>query len=264
MKLISVSQLPEKTELVLGVAGGNFGDSWAADGESIASKIEPLVQSYNQTHPNSHITIREYESSRIANFQLELLNGEGPDILLDREALFDMDALVAKGAVEDLAGYLTNAKELSEEDILPGILDLITKDGKISHIPLNFGVDVIIIPKDTSQQVMTPEELVALMAQDEETYVDYWVNASWFLLHLLSGAEIDQYINEENAGCSFESGEFAALLEMLVVLNERESIGKREERAEFFRSGRLPVIIQELNCMEDYFCIRGNQQCVGA
>ena len=140
---VPASQIPEKKELVLGVAG----TSWYND--SLASKIDQVVLSYNRIHPECHITVKEYEEKAVSDFQLELLKGEGPDILLERQSFFDMDDLSAKGAVEDLMPYLAAAEDVSAEDILPGILDLITKNGKIPRIPLSFAVDVMILPEDS-------------------------------------------------------------------------------------------------------------------
>ncbi len=253
---VPASQIPEKTELVLGVASIYFSDSPYSSGDSLTSQIAQIVSAYNQSHPEYHITLREYEKGDITDFQLELLNNEGPDILLDRESLFDMNMLIDKGAVEDLTPYLAKSDEMSAETILPGILELITNEGKISFIPLSFAVDIMIVPKDTPKNIMTPQELAALIEQTTEAYTDYWFSPTRFLLQILTGAEMDHYVDDTNQSCSFDSGEFAALLETIARLNEKENLNKREERAELFHSGQLPVIVDEMNCMEDYFCIR--------
>lgn len=253
---VPASQISEKTELVLGVVGSTPANTQSLDGDSLASKMDQVVLSYNQSHPDCPITLRWYGTNSITEFQLELLNGEGPDILLDRDALFDMEMLAGKGAIEDLAPYLAKADGISTQEILPGILELITNEGKISSIPLSFAVDVVIVPKDTPKEVMTPQDLAALITQKAEAYTDYWFSPTGFLCQLLSGAEMDRYVDEANQSCSFDSGEFAALLETIAKLGEQEELWKREERAELFHSGQLPVIVEEMNCMEDYFCIR--------
>ena len=254
---VPASEVPEKTELVLGVAGGTFGNSVSREGQSLASNINQVVLAFNRTHPNCHVTVREYERNQITNFQLELIGGTGPDILLDRESLFDMDSLMAKGAVEDLRAYLGQAEEgVSAEDIIPGILNLMQKDGKISCLPLSFAVDIVIVPQNTPQEVMTPQELVALMTQKDGLYRDYWTTSFTFLIQVLFGGEIEQYMDEANASCSFDSDAFIRLLETVTVLDNHERIENRQDRAELFHAGQLTAIMQELNCMEDYLCIR--------
>ena len=245
-----VSQIPEKTELVLGIAGRYYSHS------SLTTSMEQVVMSYNRTHPECHVRIVEYEESKesLTRFQMELLNGEGPDILLERRSFFDMENLMQKGAVEDLAPYL--AETTTGEEILPGIRNQITKNGKIPRIPLGFSAGIMIVPADTPQRVMTPEEMLAFMTQDEQGYADCLVWPMGLLLSILSGAEMDRYVDEENGSCSFDSKEFVAFLEALAVLDDRERIKEREERAERFQAGELSVIVEELNCLADYFYFR--------
>lgn len=244
------SQIPEKKELVLGVAG----TSWYND--SLASKIDQVVLSYNRIHPECHITVKEYEEKAVSDFQLELLKGEGPDILLERQSFFDMDDLSAKGAVKDLMPYLAAAEDVSAEDILPGILDLITKNGKIPRIPLSFAVDVMILPEDMPQEVLTPRQMAEYMAQGEDTRIDYLVSPEAFLLQVLSGAEMDHYVDENGRSSSFAGEEFVSLLESLDKLGDLRRISKRGERAELFHAGQLLAVTEEVNCLDDYFCIR--------
>ncbi|HBA49917.1 MAG TPA: hypothetical protein DCZ91_19405 [Lachnospiraceae bacterium] len=65
-------------------------------------------------------------------------------------------------------------------------------------------------------------------------------------------------MDEENGSGSFDSGEFAGLLEELAALGELEMVMDTEERAELFRSGQLPVIVGELSCLDDYLRIRNH------
>ena len=247
---VPVSQIPQKVELVLGVAGQYLYHS------SLTSVIDQVVLSYNRTHPECHITIKKYEENGVRNLQLELLKGEGPDILLERKTFFDMDNLLQKGAVEDLAPFLEEAEEMTAEEIVPGILEQITKEGKIPRIPLSFAVDIMLVPSDTPKEVMTPEELIALMTQNEQGYTDLFTWPGTFLRQLLLGGEIERYVDEENSRGSFDSEEFIRLLEALTVLNDREGLREQKEREERFREGQLTVIVEELNCMGDYLCIR--------
>ena len=168
-----------------------------------------------------------------------------------------MDELAAKGAVEDLMPYLADAEEVSAEDILPGILDLITKNGKISRIPLSFAVDVVILPEDVLQEVMTPQEMMEFIMQGEDVCIDYSMYSRRdFLLQILSGAEMDHYVDESGRSSSFAGKEFVRLLETLDKLSDLNFVSKRVERAELFHAGRLRAVVEEMNCLDDYFCIR--------
>lgn len=243
MDLVPASALPEKHELVLGVAGG------LEYSKSLTIKIDQVVLSYNRTHPYSHVTVREYGRGGTMSFQMQLLTGEGPDILLEMQSYFDMETLVGKGIVEDLAPYIAE----SEEELLPGILELATKGGKIPRIPLSFSVDVMILPEGMGQEVMTPQELVEFIAEGE--YIDYFVS-EYILMDILPGAEMDRYVDKEKKSCSFDSEEFVSLLESLARLRGMERMDIWGKRAELFRSGQLRVIVEEMDCMKDYFCFR--------
>lgn len=247
---VPADELPEKKQLVLGIAGGN------GTTPSLMSKVDQVVMSYNRTHPLTHVTVVEYDESSIQNLQLELLSGKGPDILMERESFFDMDTLMNKGAVEDLASYLADGKEISDEDILPGILDLITKDGRIPRIPLSFSAGIMMFPKERPQETMTPQETLEFMTADENVYADIFVWPESFLIQILSGAEMDHYVDADHKTCSFDSEEFVSLLEELNKLSEMEMVSKKQERFELLRSGNLRVMVDELSCMEDYLCIR--------
>ncbi len=251
LEAVPASQISEKKELVLGIAGTVWYD------DSLASKIDQVVMAYNRIHPECHITVKEYEEKSVPDFQLEILKGEGPDIFLERQSFFNMDELAAKGAVEDLMPYLADAEEVSAEDILPGILDLITKNGKISRIPLSFAVDVVILPEDIQQEVMTPQEMVEFIMQGEDVCIDFSMYSQRdFLLQILSGAEMDHYIDENSRSSSFAGKEFVRLLETLDKLRDLNFVRKRGERAELFHAGRLRAVVEEMNCLDDYFCIR--------
>ena len=253
---VPVSQIPEKIELVLGVAGEYYFH------DSLTAKLDQVVLSYNRTHPACHITIKEYGENGVRDFQLELLRGEGPDILLERRTFFDMENLLQKGAVEDLAPYLAKSEEITEEEIVPGILALIQKEGRIARIPLSFSVKVMIVPADTPE-VMTPEELTTLILSNEQGYRDWKIWPRSFLIEILFGAEMDRFVDEENHSCSFDSEEFVRLLETFAALSDREAIPDAKERAELFESGRLNVIVEDLNCMGEYFFIRSNFSGLG-
>ena len=248
---VLADELPEKTELVLGVAGRE-----RANNDSMISKIDQMILSYNRTHPYCHVTVKEYTEESITNLQLEMVNGKGPDILMERESFFDMETLLSKGVVEDLAPYLAGGGEISGDDILPGILELITKDGRISRIPLTFSAGIMILPKDRPQEVMTPEEAVEFMVQDKDGYVDQTIWQTGFLLQILSGAEIDRYVDTQGKTCSFDSPEFVSLLEQLDRLGDMKQVQKPWERLEPFSSGQISAFVDELGCMEDYLCIR--------
>ena len=247
---VPVSEIPEKRELVLGIAG----EYWF--NESLVSDIEGVVLSYHRMHPECHITVKEYEEQAVTRFQMELLKGEGPDILLERETFFDMEDLAGKGAVEDLAPYLDTAEGISREDILPGILELIMKEGKIPRIPLSFGVDMMILPEELGEEVLTPQELLSYMRQDGDAFIDFIVYPKKLLRQILFGAEMDRYVDEENRSCSFDSEEFVELLEGVAALKDLEMIGDRAERKELFHAGELPVIVGELDCLWDYMGVR--------
>ncbi len=243
---VPASEKQEKVELVLGVAGIQY------DTNSLISLLDRVVLSYNMLHPECSVTIRRYGGADLTDFQLELLKGGGPDILLEPWTYFDMENLLKKNAVVDLAPYLEAAREVTREDILPGILDAITKEEQISRIPLSFSVRVLIIPKEIAKGEMTPKELLALAAKDAR-YRDIYPLSVW---GILAGGEIGRYVDEERKSCSFNSEEFINLLEDMRILEEREWMGSSKLREELFHDRQLLLIQDELSCMLDYLYMR--------
>ncbi len=248
VKAVPASELPEKVELVLGVAGLSYG------GYSLTFYLDEVVMAYNMMHPKAPVTIRRYGDDSLTEFQLELLNGEGPDILLEPSRQFDMENLLRKDAVADLAPYLEKAEEVTREDIVPGILEAITKEGQIARIPLTFSVDVLIVPKENAKENMTPQEMVSLASKDAR-YRDIYSLGVW---EILAGGEIERYVEEEGKSCTFDSEEFIGLLEDLRAMYEVERVRDRELSAELFREGQLPVILGELERTRDYLYMRND------
>ena len=104
---------------------------------------------------------------------------------------------------------------------------------------------------------MTPQEMVEFIMQGEDVCIDFSMYSQRdFLLQILSGAEMDYYIDENSRSSSFAGKEFVRLLETLDKLSDLNFVSKRGERAELFHAGRLRAVVEEMNCLDDYFCIR--------
>ena len=247
VEAVPASEAPEKTELVLGVASIPYGCA-----TSLSFFLNEVVLSYNLIHPECPVTIRQYNRADLTDFQLELINGEGPDLLLEPSTYFDMENLLQKNAVIDLMPYLEKSEEVTTEDIVPGILKAITKEGQIARIPLSFSVDVLIIPKEKAEERMTPEELFSF-ASKEALYRDIYPFSVW---QILQGGEIEKYVDEEKQSCFFDREEFVDFLEDMRTLNNLECMGNTKMRAELFRDRQLPLIQDELSCMMDYLNMR--------
>lgn len=96
------------------------------------------------------------------------------------------------------------------------------------------------------------------MAQGENEYVDMFMWPQTFLIQVLSGAEMDQFVDSKNKSCSFNSEEFISLLEQTAELADMQMIMEHGSRFEPFRSGQLSAIVDNLSCMGDYLCIRAS------
>ena len=81
-----------------------------------------------------------------------------------------------------------------------------------------------------------------------------WPNV--LLNQILSGAEMDRFVDEANKSCSFDSEEFIGLLEGLASLGERQKPGQLTDRADFMHAGKTNVVLGELESMADYLSIR--------
>lgn len=125
--------------------------------------LQQAIAEYRQEHEDVYLI---YEvgtnfgagmtvDDAIRNLNADIMNGEGPDILLLNDV--PMDSYIDKGVLMDL----TDMKEelLEEEDLFENILTAYERDGGICALPTHFGVPLMYAPGDVLENAGSLSEL---------------------------------------------------------------------------------------------------------
>lgn len=172
--------------------------------------VKECVDAFNLEHENIQVICKAYEDKTALH--LELIRGEGPDIL-DLTGL-DVDEYAQKEVLENLSPYFDVSENLDEEDILPALRESMIRNGGIRFVFPSFIMKAIIMDKDfVTSKSMTTKEFLSIVNEKEDGYLCY-LNAGTFLMYILP-LEQEKYIDWENRICNFCDGEFVTFLDKL-------------------------------------------------
>lgn len=200
----SADEVTEKKTVTLGGIGA-YEIQW--------DQVLEMVSSFNRASELYQIEVVSYDS--IEAFYMELLKGEGPDII--HMGALDAAVLADKGVLEALTDYFERSSVVREEDLLPSIRRAGNIQGELAVIIPQFQVCGLLVQKGTATaDGWTVDEFLALAEENPDSLL-LDQNAGVYrntILNTAIEAELENYIDWQN-GCQFESGEFVALLERI-------------------------------------------------
>lgn len=201
--------LPERTILKYATLG-------------ISQDIEAKVLEFNKTHTDKKIQILDYSVydtvsdpyGGINKLNLDIITGEIPDII--DFCGVPIDNFIVNDLLEDLYPYLNKDSDITVDDFLPSIINVLDVEGALYQIPYNF---YLVIAAGDSEVVGTKkgwsfDDLYKFMDENEQyqsvfhpayTQIDF--------LKYLIRLDPDKLINRTENTCSFDSEEFIKLLE---------------------------------------------------
>lgn len=208
--------VPEKKEITL--AGVYMPDS-----------VRKEIIDFNKKSREYRITATDYSEyntnenwdAGITKLSTEILAGKVPDIMLT-EGL-PVNAYAAAGLIEDFCPYLDADKELSREDIIPNILKISERDGKLYELIPTFYVVTVAgaadkVGKDMGWTVKDMTECLAKQPVGTELFGREQTRTD--ILNFMCAMNMDKFIDWESGKCSFESDEFTDALNFCMMFPE--------------------------------------------
>ncbi len=186
--------------------------------------IRSAIADFNKTNENYTIYATSYADTNDTSdyyaaqtkFNNEILAGNVPDILLIDSSM-PFDSYASKGLFADLYEVIESDSELTKDSFLPNVLRAMERDGKLLAITPNFSIQTYAAKKSLVGDVQSitmdkAKEIMASMGENVSlTAYDATTSATEFLQNAVM---FSNFVDYENASCSFDSPEFKAVLEM--------------------------------------------------
>ena len=199
-----------------------------------------VLKSYYHNDPTEN-----YEQC-FENYRNDLLAGNVPDIMLIGD---DYRLLSNKGLFEDMRPWMENDPDFHEEDYMMNVLEAGSYKGRIERIPWSFSVSCFIAKKQYigDRTNLSPTDIYALDLPEEMEYLyNPFGRTTMFgnLQHQIMG----NFVDYENAQCSFDSEEFISLLKLVNTVPQ----GKVPEDDYCYRDDRVLLATQNISKLDDY------------
>jgi ABC-type glycerol-3-phosphate transport system substrate-binding protein len=190
------------------------------------TSLEDAIVEFNLLNADYELVLKDYsndstldQDAMMDQLNQDILNGDGPDILVLREYGFPCNVYAGNGYLADLYPLMAADETFTASDYYENILQTYENQGKLYGLVTSYWVDTVFTSSDYLNVTdgWTPTECQALAAQSDiplmqgyEVDVDY---ASRSFATYVLGDGIKDYIDGDT--CDFTSGEFAAMLEIL-------------------------------------------------
>ena len=208
LEQVDASTLPQKQELTLAC----MGLSW---------NLRPMIVDFNRSQDQVRIVVKDYSEyateddyyAGLTKLNTEILSGNIPDIL-DTSSL-PMEQYAAKGLLTDLWTLIDTDTELSREDLMTHLFEVMSIDGKLYQITDTFsiqtaGVNSAIAAGRTSWTL--DEVLEALEGLEPNASIFGETDTKTGMLSQVMGFNLDSFMDWANGTCSFDSAEFIEIL----------------------------------------------------
>ncbi len=173
------------------------------------SNDEYRVELTSYFSKNEDVTYDDWNKA-ITKLNTELISGKVPD-LMDL-ANMPADAYSRRGILEDLYPYLKNDSEINMGDYYENVFDALSIDGELPYVTSSVRVISIFADKEIvgTARGWTMNEFLSYK-QSGQVKMEFFPPT--LLLKTLIGAD-NSFVDWEKGTCSYDSEEFAGLLEM--------------------------------------------------
>ncbi len=189
--------------------------------------LKEIIVDFNRQSDKYHVSLETFGANSrepstidgaLARLDSALIFREPPD-LLDMYGLSIMK-YAEKEMLEDLRVYMEGEKA-GPEDYLDGVLEGYTIGGRLVCVPAGFGIPCVLGIGPWSQSVENwgMEDVMRLTEEypaPEYRLFEDAVGCQYLLEEFCAPYYLERFVDWERGACSFDSGEFAELLEWAV------------------------------------------------
>lgn len=193
--------------------------------------LRRAVKAFNRSNTEYRIRVKDYsEYSTEENYEAglqklstEIISGDVPDILACSD--LPIRQYAAKGLLTDLTPYIEADEALGNGGLVKSVTDACrSEDGELFYVASQFYIHTAMADKKVVGDItgLTPAEALDFYQnrlQPDASLMGFTVNRENLMIDLL-GANLEHYVNWETGECTFDSGSFANLLEILKLAPE--------------------------------------------
>lgn len=223
---VSPAMVPVKKVLTLACFGDTGAESYeyfqqaGAPPYSMSLKLRDSIIRFNNSDPEYRIEIKpllynnESERDRLL---IELATSEDIDIL---DTSFLPDGALDAGLLADMLPMIDADETISREDFIPSLLQAMMKHGGLYEYTDKFTLVTLLARPELfpGRESWTVNQIEELIAQHPE-YAPLWQSMNReMIVTVVSWAATAEFIDWENASCSFDSRAFQDWLRLLKEL----------------------------------------------
>ncbi|NLT11790.1 MAG: extracellular solute-binding protein [Clostridiaceae bacterium] len=147
---------------------------------------------------------------------LDIVNGDGPDILYSSYYSANMDRYVAKGLLVDFYDIAKDDADFAKEDFLPNILSAYEVNGKLYEMPTGFYMTGWVGPERLigSRSGWTFEEFNQFVDGLSSDTVVFANRTQKDMLSSLLNASLGKFLDYDKSQANFSNEEFYGILEL--------------------------------------------------
>ena len=215
--------------------------------------ISEHVKDFNKAHDNVRIKTVDYskynqydeESMQMTDsgekhLTMDIVSGKAPDMIVSYNNSLEL-SMASKGIFADLGEFLKSDNELSEDDIMPNVIEGCKVGGKLISLSPTFSISTMAVKKKFfDKENWTFEDLrktYEKLPKDTELTETTTKSGAFYLLKSALGDCIDY----SKGTCNFDSDIFKDILEFCSQFKDDEELMKwyneasEEELTEFFQ-----------------------------
>lgn len=203
-----------------------------------SSSLREAVVAFNQSSEQYKAVVKVYDAELL---QADIVAGNVPDMIATDT--IDLDVMLNKGLIHDLSDLLERDTALSKDDFVGRTLEIYKRGDELYAIPENVSITSLIgkeklLGGRESWNIQEFEEYVHSLPNERAATLGI---SKDLMLQIIMEQYMARFVDWENKLCSFESEEFAELLEF-INMYPNEGLDVENDMAklvEMFRSDEI-------------------------
>lgn len=185
--------------------------------------IQGYITEFNDSSDKYHVNVKNYLTndneyslksidSAINDLEKDIIRGDIPDVLYT--STYEIQKLSSKGSFADIYELMENDGSITKEYFLPSVLRSLETDGHLYSLAPTFMISTIAAKtKFVSQENWSFNEFQNVFNSVSDKMEPFEMgNNKQAVLHFLTDGS-DDFVNNFNHTCSFDSPEFIQILE---------------------------------------------------